>query len=567
MKQTVRPTTPRLALILAPSLTLITVFITVSILGITTPGFAGEGTEIWKYDDLPADMNELADGMAKHPMGAHPGFIGGEAFGQIYKPEAADYPIEIHSVELVMASPPNATGKSQMNAVIEIWNDDSNAAAPSSSQPLWTIGTADFLNPMTAQPGMPIQGNTAMIFQFDWSKPENHPPEIKSGNIRVVIRYIEDAKDMMEAWGKIDCAKIAEMGIEIGCGCSALAALTDTATTAKVNVIHIFTPLGECSGTKTWMFVEDVKKDGLDMKGDFVLRMSVKTSNAKPIVDAGGTDTAEADAGSSDTSAMVDAGEPDLPPPDQGTQPVKPVIDLVTPASGTAGKINAIEIIGGGFEAGAVVKVGGNKCSVEQVLATKISATVLPDVVAGVYTVIVENPNGQVAYKQDAFTLEAPEPDIVDAGAGPEVTTPDTTAEVSSGPFALDDVLPACVSAAQDTELTVYGTGFADGLVLKIGETTLPGVTVQSPTKATALAPKGLGAGMYSVFAEQDGQSRVLANALSVGCGGSSAAPPPASGCSTGTHGSGKTDGLAALLLAALALAAIAGRRRSRALS
>jgi hypothetical protein len=504
---------------------------------------------IWQYDDLPGDMEVLADNMKKHPMSAHPGFVKTEAFGQIFQPAAGDYPVKILSVELVMAAPESAQQPfPAVPALIEFYNDDALGAAPSGA-PIWSVGTADFFNPVTKQPGMSIQGNTAMIYEFDWSKPENHPPLINQGLIRVVIRILGNAGDNGEKWepgcstGVIPLCQCAKqdfgMGLEL-CGCQELAALTDAATTPKANVLHIVYPIGSCSGSKKWLWLEDVAKEGKAMKGDFILRMGVDGVGGG----SGGTDAGNGgqDAGTvADTSGGIDAGV-DVGPPK------KPTIDFVTPSSLKNDKLVIIEIIGSDFEPGAKAQIGTNKLPVDAVTPTKITASVLAGLTPGVYDVVVENTNGQIGFKAAALTIldGAPPVDasVVDGGN----TT--TDAAVDHGVLNLDNVDPKCVSAALDTEITIYGTGFAAGMVLELGGNKLSAVSVVTPSKATALVPKGLAPGPMSLVVTRDSQVDSLANAVEVGCGATGAPAP--SGCSANHRSAPGRSGLLVVVFAAL---------------
>lgn len=524
------------------------------VMAFAAPAFAEK--VIWQYDDLSGDMITLADGLKKHPMSAHPGFVKGEAFGQVYKPKPSDYPVKILSVELVMAAAEKAVAPfADVPVTIEIYNDQAVNAAPDGA-PVFSVTSGDFFNAAAGATGMNVQGNTGMIYEFDWSKPENHPPEILSGNIRVVIRVMGDAQDSGEYWepgcsssglGLCQCAKQDfGMGLEL-CGCQKLAALTDSATTGKANVLHIVYPLGTCSGTKKWVWLEDVAKEGKQMKGDFLLRLGV--DGVPPVVDQ--------DTGSQgDTTSTVDTGVVDAAPP------AKPVVLFVSPAAIEEGKLAELEIVGENFLAGAKVSIGATDLPVSSVAASKIIATIKPGIAVGVYPVVVENPGGQVGYKDNAFTVTAkPAADVsadvapVDAGVDSGTSDP--------GPLSIDLVDPKCVSAALDTQVTIFGTGFVDGMAFELGGKTLIAVNVETPSKASALVPKGLPAGFASLVANRGGKSASLANAVEVGC--NAAAPARDAGCSAGVGAAtgSSTRSLAGLLVAAAAAMLLLWRRRS----
>jgi hypothetical protein len=510
-------------------------------------------------------MAQIADGKQKHPMYAHPGFIQGEAFGVLFKPSAADYPVKILSVELVMGSPPKAATNPTLHVVFEIWNDDSTGVAPTSTKPLWTISVMDFFNSATQKDGMPIVGNTGMVYDFDWSKPENHPPLITSGTVRVMVRVAEPSQSLAEEWGTMQCVKEEVSGIPIGCGCSKLAPLTDTATTLGVNLVHIFWPLGECTGVKAWKFVEQVKGDGIEMKGDFVLRMGVESSGAV-LPDAGPTDAG---------GVAVEAGPTaDVPGPDLAKPEVaaaKPVVELVSPAAVPVDTVTAIEIIGQGFAQGLAAKVGKHPLSVSKVTAQKIEASVMPGVPPGTYAVIVENPDGQIGFKDNALTvLPAVEPD-----AGPADTGPDDVGAPDSGPAKkpmIQLVTPASGPVDQTVAIEIIGEGFQVGAMVKVSSTSCA-VEKVLPTKISAKIPPGLPAGVHPVIVENpDGQVAILDKAYTAEAAkvdldaGNDAAAKPVSGtrkaddssCRVGRAGSGGV----ALGLLLVALALLAARRR-----
>lgn len=554
---------------------------------IALPRTASAEKIIWKYDQLDPDMNVLANGLANHPLYAHPGFVAGEAFGQIYKPKPEDYPVKILSVELVMAQAKNAAGKQKIDAIIEFYNDDGAGPAPKGG-PIWSVSTKDFA--LGPQIGVPIQGDTAMVYEFDWSKPDNHPPLIDKGNIWVMIRILDQAQDLTDYWGKLECIKQNIAGVEVGCGCQKLAALSDSATTPGANIIHLVWPLGTCSGQKQWKFVEQIAKDGVQMKGDFLLRLGVDgVPPPPPPVDAGSTETdagpTETDAGTSPDVGKPDAGTTDTAPlpdtagtpdtsssPDIPVPPLPPSIDNLTPASGPADKPVQIDVYGKGFQKGLTAKLGTEAIAVEQgsVTATAFTATVV-GLAPGVYDLVVKNPDGQVAFKTAAYKVEAPAPDVVvapDVSQQPEVTqapdvtqAPEVSPETAGGTLTLEAVTPACVAADKDTLITVLGTGFQSGLKLRLDGTELLAVEVSSGSKATALVPKGLKAATYTLYAEQAGTTKVLANAVTVGACGNVGVTPGSAASGGCTAAPRSTDNLP-VWLGLLGLVGLAVRRR-----
>jgi hypothetical protein len=438
------------------------------------PATAFADKVIWQYDDLPGDMAELANGLKSHPHYVQPGFVAGEAFGQLYRPKATDYPVKILSVELVMAQPDTAVVGQKLSASIEFWNDPGDGPAPKGSAPLWSINTDDFSQPGGGAIGVPIVGNTGMVYQFDWSKPDNHPPLITQGNIWVMVRIKDKAADTSTYWGKEECGIISIPGLgSAGCGCQKLGAVLDTGVTKKANVLHIVwdeTGMGnlDCSGAPKWYFAEQLNNamTGVAFQGDFVLRMGVEGTAAIVTPDAGSTaDTSSPDAGSTPDAGVVDAGSTpdvpadtgvldttaamDVPPPDSGpdvdsgppaqvdaSKPA-PSIDYVTPSEFPADKATTIEIGGKGFQAGATVKLYGAAGN-DTVANITVSAdgTAVTGLVAGfspgVYDLKVSNPEGSPVLKTKAITLTAPA-SLDASGTGQDTSVATTTGAKAGG--------------------------------------------------------------------------------------------------------------------------------------
>lgn len=535
-----------------------TVVVAAACLLLSTSAFAEK--TIWHYDQLDPDMNVLANGLKQHPLSAHPGFVKGEAFGLLFKPKPEDYPVKILSVEFVMASPPNVSTNPSIPVVIEVWNDDSVLPAPSSDKPIWSVTTADFAN--GPQIGQDVVGNNGMIYEFDWSDPENHPPEITQGNIRIMIRFQNDGQNLQTEWGNIGCIKENIPGLgEIGCGCQKLAPLTDNETTVGVNLMHIWLQQGsvgsiscDLSGPPTWRFVEQVANDGLNMKGDFILRMGVEgVGNVGPGPDAGG--------GGSDAGSTADAGGgvADAGPP------AKPVIDSVTPASAPNNETTEIKIFGTGFADGVKVKLGTESLPVDIATPTEIRAIVFAGVSPGTYAIKVENPDGQVGFLDAAF--EVTEPAEEDAGGEPDAAPVDAgTPDMGPTGPSLDvvSVSPSCATPGEETEVRVYGEGFDDTTVFKLGGAQLVGVTIESNgAVAVGLLPPGLETGTHSLVVERGTTSKVLANAIEVGvCGAGVSTNGASSGCTVASASGGAGRGVGVVVALMALLGAVALRRR-----
>lgn len=513
--------------------------------------------KVFKYDDWQGTIEENADGKNKHPHKAYPGFIQGEAYGQIYRPAANEYPVKITAIKMVVASPPNIMPPGSVNIDIEIWNDTSQTVEPNIAAPTFKIGSSEFWNPAKGQPNMPLTGNSAMVYKFDYADPQGHPPIITQGNIRVVVRFKSPAEDLATYWGDIGCTKMEIQGVTLGCGCEKVAVLTDTSTTPKSNFVQIITPLGQCSGGMKWLWIEDVQTQGKTMSGDFILRMETETSGVAPPADAGpAVDAGQPDAGGA--AADTTTPQPDAGSVDQGVAPVlNPEVSLVTPKEIVEGEISPVEIIGNFFEKGAAVKVGKYAMQVVSVTPKKITANVMPGPKPGSYAVIVENPSGGIGFKDNALTvIVQPEPDAGETDAGPadagapDVSEPDTGPEDVQKPAALkpeiEIVTPDNGPADKEVEVTIVGKHFEEGAVVKIGSTKLLVLSVK-PTSISAKVLPPMTPGMHTVLVENpSGQVGFKEKAYTVLAAAVADAGPVDGGSATVVTASPADDGCSA---------------------
>ena len=385
---------------------------------------------VFKYDQFDPDISVAAGQVTSISLATQPGFARGEAFGQVYRPSAGQYPVKITGIDLIMASPPHMAGTAEVNAKIEVWAHSGSGAAPSGSQPLWSITTADLYNPNTGQYGMPLVGNTAMAITFDQSDPNNHPPDINSGSFLVMIRYLDDARDMQSEWGTLQCMYYPGMG---ACGCQEVGTLLDQATTQNANVMHIY-GTSNCTGPATdWSFA-----NALGVTGDFILRVRAETGGCAPQCQGKecGPDGCGGTCGTCQGNETCDgAGQcVSCTPQCQGkecgpdgcgglcgtcqdtetcnnNQQCVPAtgqvsIQAISPDWGYADSETPVSITGGGFKAGATVRLGGTNLSAVQILsASLISATVPSGMQPGKYMLIVLNSDGGTASLPDAFEV------------------------------------------------------------------------------------------------------------------------------------------------------------------
>ena len=64
----------------------------------------------------------------------------------------------------------------------------------------------------------------------------------------------------------------------------------DSAIVKKVNVIHHVTPIGQCSGSKTWTFMENIPalSSGFTINGDVIMRLHADVAAAPCVGDCEG---------------------------------------------------------------------------------------------------------------------------------------------------------------------------------------------------------------------------------------------------------------------------------------
>jgi len=137
-----------------------------------------------------------------------------------------------------------------------------------------------------------------------------------------------------------------------------------------------------------WFFNEDflvpfIVKQQTD--GDWVIRIEVQPATQAPSTDAG-------------TSV----------PSDSGQEPLDPLeIFSITPRRGDLASTTPVMISGSGFVEQTVVRVGSHSLLDLEVLdASTIRGTVTAGLdPSGAYDVIVENPNGQIATLNEAFSV------------------------------------------------------------------------------------------------------------------------------------------------------------------
>ena len=140
-----------------------------------------------------------------------------------------------------------------------------------------------------------------------------------------------------------------------------------------------------------------------------------------------------------------------------------PQVTAIAPASGSTNGGTVLTLDGTGFRAGAEVTIGGTPATAVTVAsATRITATT-PAHAAATVDVIVRNDDGQTSTLAGSYTYVPPPP--------PTVASISPSAGVSTG----------------GTSVTLTGTGFVEGVSVKLGGVSATSVVFVSATQLTAV--------------------------------------------------------------------------------
>ncbi len=183
-----------------------------------------------------------------------------------------------------------------------------------------------------------------------------------------------------------------------------------------------------------------------------------------------------------------------------------PEIDQVDPPTGSTLGGTALNISGAFFSAqngGARVTVGGQLATGVVVVSSNLITATAPTGSAGFTTLVVENVTADGSTIASAgFPFVYVEP----AGAAPAITS----------------VAPATGSTDGGDLVTLSGTGFVSGALVRFGGSVASDVTVASDTSITCRTPPKVTAGAVDlVVTNPDGQTAILAGGFSY------ATPPP----------------------------------------
>jgi hypothetical protein len=186
-----------------------------------------------------------------------------------------------------------------------------------------------------------------------------------------------------------------------------------------------------------------------------------------------------------------------------------PSISGIFPAAGPLAGGTTLAISGSSFFTGATVTVGGSACTSPTVVSASSITCTLPANLAGVYDVVVTNPDSQFVTEINVYTYQVP----------PTISS----------------VSPASGAIAGGTSITITGTGFVSGANVKVGGLTCSSPVVVSPTSITCITPSNI-AGTYGIMVTNaDGQNDSVAGLYTYQAAPSVVSVTPAAGALAGS--------------------------------
>jgi len=525
-------------------------------------------------DDFNAALNQI-DGML---LATQPGFAQGEAFGVIFRPEASLFPLQILGLDVVFAAPPNAPNLTT-SATVEFYNSSANGPGPG-TQPIFSISTHQLFNPATGDFGLPLIGNHGIRIDFDFSDPQNHPPQLQQGNIWVVIRFEQPASDGASNWGTVECMQVPPYF----CGCQNVGTLHDQVTTSGVNVIHHVPPL-TCSGGMSWSYAED-----LGVQGDFILRLRVDAAKPPCVPECAGASCGDDGCGGTcgpgcgvgescrdgvcfDCEPVCAAGQCG----DDGCGGTCPSCEEGSCVDGwcelpcfgdCADRVCGSDGCGGscgGCAAGETCQGGACVGPCQPDCVGRVCGD---DGCGGVC-----GPGCGVGQGCQAGQCVTPcQPDCAERVCGDDGCGGTCGPGCASGQacqagqcraaVVVDGVSPDFGVEGEATAIAISGEGFQAGLSVLVGATSLDDLVRVSSRVVTGTVPEGLRPGVYALaVTNPDGESAIFQGAFEVRAAEARVAvdsPSPGDGCAAAR---GPLP-VAVALLASLALAALARRRR-----
>jgi acid phosphatase len=166
-----------------------------------------------------------------------------------------------------------------------------------------------------------------------------------------------------------------------------------------------------------------------------------------------------------------------------------PIVDTITPPSGSTLGGTSITISGSGFLSGATVSLGGTPATNVTVVNVNTITGITAARASGTVDLAVTNPDGQSDVLPNGYTYVAP-PTIANI-------TP------NSGP------------TFGGTTISISGTGFQPGATVTIGGTNASNVSVVNSTSLTALTSAHTAGTVDVVVTNPDGQAATLAQGFS----------------------------------------------------
>ena len=169
-----------------------------------------------------------------------------------------------------------------------------------------------------------------------------------------------------------------------------------------------------------------------------------------------------------------------------------PTVTSISPTSGSTNGGNTVTITGTGFLSGATVKLGGTSSAAVVLVSSTTIAAIAPAHTAGAVSVVVTNTDNKTGTKSAAYTYTAP-------------TTPNPAPTVAS-------ITPNSGVTTGGTAVTISGTGFLAGAMVKLGGTSAIGVAVVNSTTITAATPAHAAGAVTVQVINTDAQTGSLTN-------------------------------------------------------
>jgi hypothetical protein len=198
--------------------------------------------------------------------------------------------------------------------------------------------------------------------------------------------------------------------------------------------------------------------------------------------------------------------------------PPNPVLQSISPTSGTGGGGTLVTVSGANFLSGAIVTMGGTLATDVTVLNSSSITATTPAHGAGLVDIAVINANGQAATLAGSYNFS----EI------PLLPAPTVTA-----------VSPNSGTTAGGTTVTISGLGFSPGSTVSFGGASATNVVVNSYTSITATAPAH-SAGAVNITVNTPYELR---GALNGGFSYTGSPPNPAPAVNTIYPNSGTTSG------------------------